>query len=286
MKSIAIVLITPVADKLTEQQQTRFSNLLKQVSYQLVLAKTMPYTFSVTHLIGSGSEQVLDLANAIEPQASANFIYNPIVYNFNTLTNTATRRRKLLIRDAVQLLDASSVAFKLLVWLDADDAPSGYWLTSLTNCYTPLNILACLRHDVVAFASLHLTAAYNEFKRLADGANGVGCGSAIAWRYDLCDEQLMPYLKLTHPLYNKYDGIEDLITGIEVARIDPNLLSFVAGKYCNPDCSCGFPAIYVYPSYTLGAPDQRDKRNSLLMQYRKQAKTSIQGIEQGYGLIS
>lgn len=193
-------------------------------------------------------------------------------------------RRRLLTKAALSWLAEKDDDVKLLHWLDADDVPSAYWFQALRNCNKPLNILAVSERQLITFSKQYMTAGKRAFDRLAQGACGVGCGSAIVWRLDKTERPYFTHIQLKPPYYLTYCGIEDVVLGVLIARTYPHAIGYVTADCCLHDCSQGLPAIYRCPSHKLGV-DKRVQRNQLLAAFRREYKTDIQGtdITEGYG---
>ena len=204
-------------------------------------------------------------------------------------TDQVSRRRELSRLALAWLNEGDDGEVRLLQWLDADDVPSAYWFHALRRCYHSLNILAVSERQLITFSKQYMFAGRRAFEQLAQGACGVGCGSAIVWRVDkpYTPRELQHHLLMTPKLYRSYCGIEDVVMGVEVARAYPDHIGYVTADCCTDDCGQGLPAIYRTPSYKLGVtPDPRQTRNSLLADYRRVRKTIIQGtdITEGYGM--
>lgn len=211
------------------------------------------------------------------------------VVDVNDRTDQVTRRR-LLSRLALDWLKETKRPDEVLLlhWLDADDCPSAYWFHALRRCYHSLNILAVSERQLITFSKQYIFAGRRAFEQLAQGACGVGCGSAIVWRVDrpYTPPAMLQHLLMAPKLYQTYCGIEDVVMGVEVARQFPNQIGYVTADCCTDDCGQGLPAIYRNPSYTLGVePDPRYIRNKLLTDYRRVRNTAIQGadVTEGYG---
>lgn len=257
MTNISVALITPVLIQTKEQQ-------VKWEDQQYFLNNCdKPDDFTIKQFICGNVEEAEYLCKA---------------------TDQVSRRREL-IKHALSWL-AERDGTKLLHWLDADDVPSAYWFQALRRCNHALNVLAVSERQLITFSKQYMLAGERSFKRLAQGACGVGCGSAIVWRVEYTPKQLYPHMMLTPKLYSTYCGIEDVVLGVEVARSFPNYIGYVKASCCTGDCAQGLPAIYRNPSHKLGLdPDPRQRRNNLLAAYRRERNTQIQGtdVTEGYG---
>ena len=213
---------------------------------------------------------------------------NTPLANVSTLHEDQVSRRSVLTYAAscwLEEMSGDSLDTPLLTqWLDADDVPSAYWFHGLRKCYKPLSVLAVAERTLITFTTQYMFAAKEAYKRLALGACGVGCGSAICWRVDKLNPSLTPHYLLNLKLYKKYCGIEDVVLGVEMARNFPDYLGYVSADCCSGECGQGLPVVYRNPSYKLGV-DKRIERNKLLAEYRHERHTVIQGcdISGGYG---
>lgn len=282
----AIAVITPVANRLTDKQWVKQQSQQSQLHnlHSLAMIEYAASKFRVRHWYASDGDSYNRLRD-LEGLAtrSTNLRYDTRLLCVREPDQVT--RRTVATKDAVKWLAKTAGKHKLLVWLDADDVPTGYWLACLTQCRHAFNVLAVTRPGLAMFARQYAMAGRDAFKRLRDGACGVGCGSAIVWRYDLAKTVpwLLTQLKLSNPLYQRYCGIEDVVLAIEVARKYPYDLGYVTSDCCQDDCGTGNPAIYHVPSYELGADNMRVVRNDLLAQYRSVTRTLIQGVDGGYG---
>lgn len=280
-----IGIVTPIADDMTPQQWERFEQQQLQLQALPALAEVeFPRDkFTVNQWCVTGSANLRKVESYLAPSDSANTTLTQSLLVYANVDQTS--RRQLALDRIVNWLEARHAPKKLAVWLDADDVPTAYWLQALRQCNHAFNVLAVTRPGLVMFSDQYKTAGRDAFKRLKDGACGVGCGSAIAWRYDLAksDKWLLAQLKLNNVRYHKYCGIEDVVLAIEVAQHSAYDCAYVTADCCNDNCGGGNPAIYHLPSYELGNTDRRAVRNQLLADYRHYKQTAIQGVDGGYG---
>ena len=288
----SIAVITPFLDSPNPYQQVLYDRLPQTISATLI---GKPNNITINHFTITGSDLTAPRYIYEEQVRLTQYTNTHLVYECDGGIDSALKKRRYAMIHVRRWLDSLPDGHdhdRFVVWLDADDEPSRYWIDSIRASDSLLNIMSVAARRLSPMMQASMDNQQSDFEHLSEGANVARCGSAIVWNYNrviaLGDSRVIAIMNLTRSiLYEPYvDDIEDYVVALEMSLLDSQPNDAIGYVRRSPM----IPAIFVTENNgRTEAQEIRNRRRDKILQY-----LAVKGISaneynyratEGYGNI-